>query len=75
MFEFYFQCNTYKIKKSEAGFFYPFTFTDIAGIHNESNSIMTNDIQRLLNGHIIDGYTVSIFNLRNLSIKTFHKML
>uniref|UniRef100_A0A8C2PL64 Si:dkeyp-75b4.9 n=1 Tax=Cyprinus carpio TaxID=7962 RepID=A0A8C2PL64_CYPCA len=49
--------GSFTLKKSEAGFFYPFTFTDIAGIHNESNSIMTNDIQRLLNGHIIDGYT------------------
>ncbi|XP_042624891.1 interferon-induced protein 44-like isoform X2 [Cyprinus carpio] len=51
------KCNTYKMKKGEAGFFYPFTFTDIAGIHNQSNSIMANDIHRLLNGHIIDGYT------------------
>lgn len=75
MFEFYFQCNTYKMKKGEAGFFYPFTFTDIAGVDNDSRSVKTDDIHKLLNGHIIDGYTVSIFNLRNLSIKTFHKML
>ncbi len=68
MFGFYFQCNTYKIKH-KAGSFYPFTFTDVAGMHSEDTSIKTEDINKLLKGHIIDGYTVSIFNLRNVSIK------
>ncbi len=68
MFGFYFQCSTYKIK-DKAGSFYPFTFTDIAGMHYEDTSIKTDDVNELLNGHIIDGYTVSIFNLRNVSIK------
>ncbi|XP_016378138.1 interferon-induced protein 44-like [Sinocyclocheilus rhinocerous] len=51
------KCNTYKMRKDKAGSFYPFTFTGIAGMQNESNSIKTDDINRLLNGHIIDGYT------------------
>lgn len=55
--------------KDKAGSFYPFTFTDIAGMHDDDTSIKTDDINKLLNGHIIDGYTVSIFNLRNVSIK------
>ncbi|XP_043094890.1 interferon-induced protein 44-like [Puntigrus tetrazona] len=51
------ECNTYKIKK-KAGSFYPFSFTDIAGIHDDSStSIRTEDIRKLLSGHIKDGYT------------------
>lgn len=55
MFGFYFQCNTHKFK-DKAGAFYPFTFTDVAGMV----SIKTDDITTLLKGHINDGYAVSV---------------
>ncbi|XDV14627.1 hypothetical protein PO909_014849 [Leuciscus waleckii] len=53
------ECKTYKVKKDRTGSLFPFTFTDIAGLHNECGSIKTDDINKLLNGHINDGY---IFN-------------
>ncbi|XDV14625.1 hypothetical protein PO909_014847 [Leuciscus waleckii] len=51
------ECKTYTVKKDRTGSFFPFTFTDIAGLHNTCGSIQTDDINRLLNGHINDDYT------------------
>ncbi|XP_073687354.1 interferon-induced protein 44-like isoform X2 [Garra rufa] len=51
-------CKTYKLK-NKAGSAYPFTFTDIAGMHKAEDNVMTDDIIKLLNGHIKSGY---IFN-------------
>lgn len=62
MIGFCFQCKTYKVKKDRAGSFFPFTFTDVAGMHNVGIGIHTDDIVRLLNGCVNDGYTVSAFN-------------
>ncbi|XP_051767559.1 interferon-induced protein 44-like [Ctenopharyngodon idella] len=51
------ECKTYKVKKDRAGSFFPFMFTDIAGIHNVGIGIKTEDIIQLLKGHINDGHT------------------
>ncbi|RXN06412.1 interferon-induced 44-like protein [Labeo rohita] len=48
------KCKTYKVKKDRPGSYFPFTFTDIAGMHDEIESIKTDDIIKLLNGHISD---------------------
>ncbi|KAK9980638.1 hypothetical protein ABG768_000231 [Culter alburnus] len=50
------ECKTYKVKNSDTGSFFPFTFTDIAGM-DKTIGIKTDDIKKLLNGHINDGYT------------------
>ncbi|XP_067258863.1 interferon-induced protein 44-like [Chanodichthys erythropterus] len=49
-------CKTYKVR-NRPGSFFPFTFTDIAGMHSGGIGIKTDDIKKLLNGHIKDGYT------------------
>lgn len=51
------ECKTYKVK-DKAGSFYPFTFTDIAGMDHRCGT-KTDDIKKFLNGHINNGY---IFN-------------
>lgn len=67
MFVFCCQCKTFKLKKT--GSFYPFTLTDICGIEDKEG-VQTDDIIKLLNGHIKDDYTVRVlyliwtFNLR-----------
>ncbi|XP_051561563.1 interferon-induced protein 44 isoform X2 [Myxocyprinus asiaticus] len=49
-------CKTYKIKKDMTSFF-PFTLTDIRGLdRNGRGGIQTDDIIKVLNGHIKDGY-------------------
>ncbi|XP_051767684.1 interferon-induced protein 44-like [Ctenopharyngodon idella] len=52
------ECKIYKVKNDRAGSFFPFTFTDIAGMDKQIG-IKTEDIIQLLKGHISDGY---IFN-------------
>ncbi|XDV14630.1 hypothetical protein PO909_014852, partial [Leuciscus waleckii] len=51
------ECKTYKVRKDRAGSFFPFTFTDIAGMHNVGIGIQSEDIIQLLNGCVSDGYT------------------
>lgn len=77
MFGFCSQCKTYKVKKDRAGSFFPFMFTDIAGIHNVGIGIKTEDIIQLLKGHINDGHTVSAYNtnFRFLIQAQYHKVL
>ncbi|XP_067260427.1 interferon-induced protein 44-like [Chanodichthys erythropterus] len=50
------QCKTFKVKNERPGSFFPFAFIDIAGM-DKKNGIQTDDIKKLLNGHINDGYT------------------
>lgn len=77
MFGFCSQCKTYKVKNDRAGSFFPFTFTDITGIHNVGIGIKTDDIIQLLNDCIKDGYIVSAFNtnFRFLIQALYHKVL
>ncbi|KAI2657854.1 Interferon-induced protein 44 [Labeo rohita] len=49
-------CTIHKFK-DKADTFYPFTFTDIAGMDSEDASMKPDDIITTLKGHINDGYT------------------
>ncbi|XP_058624412.1 interferon-induced protein 44 isoform X1 [Onychostoma macrolepis] len=49
------KCKTYKVKKDNPDSYFPFNFTDTAGMH-ESGGIKMDDIIKLLNGHINSGY-------------------
>ncbi|XP_056587455.1 interferon-induced protein 44-like [Triplophysa dalaica] len=51
------ECKTYKLKKGTLDDFYPFTFTDISGIEAMPGGIQTDDIVKILRGHINDDYT------------------
>ncbi|XP_016116548.1 interferon-induced protein 44-like, partial [Sinocyclocheilus grahami] len=50
------KCKTYKVKKDSPDSYFPFNFTDIAGMHSEDRGIKMDDIIKLLNGHINSGY-------------------
>ncbi|XP_067260158.1 interferon-induced protein 44-like [Chanodichthys erythropterus] len=50
------ESKTYKVR-NRTGSFFPFTFIDIAGMHSGGIGIKTDDIKKLLKGHIKDGYT------------------
>ncbi|KAA0722545.1 Interferon-induced protein 44 [Triplophysa tibetana] len=57
-------CKTYKLRKDTPNSYFPFTLTDIMGIGG-TDGIQTDDIIKILHGHIRDDYT---FNpLRPLS--------
>ncbi|KAL1277127.1 hypothetical protein QQF64_023800 [Cirrhinus molitorella] len=49
--------KTYNMKKDCPNSYFPFNFTDIAGMHEASTGIQMDDIVKLLNGHINSGYT------------------
>lgn len=52
------QLKIHRVKKD--GTFYPFAFTDIMGLElDKSRSVQTEDIIKILLGHIKDGYNVS----------------
>ncbi|KAL1277117.1 hypothetical protein QQF64_023790, partial [Cirrhinus molitorella] len=51
------KCKTYKMKKDWPDFYFPFNFTDIAGMHEADKGILVDDVIKLLNGHISSGYT------------------
>uniref|UniRef100_A0A8C1USR7 Si:dkeyp-75b4.9 n=1 Tax=Cyprinus carpio TaxID=7962 RepID=A0A8C1USR7_CYPCA len=51
------ESKTYKVKKDSPDSYFPFNFTDIAGMHGEDRGIHRDDIIKLLNGHINSGYT------------------
>ncbi|KAI4894562.1 hypothetical protein NFI96_021921, partial [Prochilodus magdalenae] len=53
--------RTHNMKKREGGR-YPFVFRDIMGLETESGGIRTEDIIKVLEGHILDGYN---FNPRS----------
>ncbi|MCI4393456.1 hypothetical protein PGIGA_G00157700 [Pangasianodon gigas] len=48
----------HKLKKGGPGTFYPFVFADIMGLEpEESNGVQTEDMIKILQGRIKDGYT------------------
>ncbi|KAI4902005.1 hypothetical protein NFI96_018707, partial [Prochilodus magdalenae] len=47
--------KTHKMKKYEDEY-YPFVFSDIMGLETESRGIQTEDIIKVLEGHILDDY-------------------
>ncbi|XP_053471546.1 interferon-induced protein 44 [Ictalurus furcatus] len=48
----------HRLKKDKPGSFYPFVFTDIMGLEPEdSNGVQTEDIVKILQGHVKGGYT------------------
>ncbi|KAM9455075.1 interferon-induced protein 44-like [Clarias gariepinus] len=51
--------KTHRLKNAGPGSFYPFVFIDIMGLEDGSNGIQTNDINKILQGHVKDSY---IFN-------------
>ncbi|XP_026064657.1 interferon-induced protein 44 [Carassius auratus] len=55
------ECKTYKVRKDSPDSYFPFNFTDIAGMHEEDTGIHRDDIIKLLNGHISSGYTFNPF--------------
>ncbi|XP_050958840.1 interferon-induced protein 44-like [Labeo rohita] len=54
------ECKTYKVKKDRPDSYFPFNFTDIAGMH-KVEGIKMDDIIKLLNGHINSGYHFNPF--------------
>ncbi|XP_036418562.1 interferon-induced protein 44-like [Colossoma macropomum] len=48
--------KTHKMKKRRGGY-YPFVFSDIMGLELDGGGIQTEDIIKVLEGHILDGYT------------------
>lgn len=59
------------MKKGTLDEFYPFTFTDISGIEAMPGGIQTDDIVKILRGHINDDYTVSVLNI-DFQFQDFH---
>ncbi|XP_053333395.1 interferon-induced protein 44-like isoform X2 [Clarias gariepinus] len=50
--------KTHRLKKAGPGSYYPFVFTDIMGLEpDKSQGVQTKDIQKILKGHVKDGYT------------------
>uniref|UniRef100_A0A672LAJ7 Si:dkeyp-75b4.9 n=1 Tax=Sinocyclocheilus grahami TaxID=75366 RepID=A0A672LAJ7_SINGR len=48
--------QSFTVKKDSPDSYFPFNFTDIAGMHSEDRGIKMDDIIKLLNGHINSGY-------------------
>lgn len=55
----FFQFKCHRLKKGQAGTFYPFVFSDIMGLEPDLNGVLTEDIVKILQGHVKGGYTVS----------------
>ncbi|KAL7852979.1 hypothetical protein SRHO_G00187640 [Serrasalmus rhombeus] len=47
--------NTHKMKKREGGY-YPFVFNDIMGLETKGEGIQIEDIIKVLEGHVLEGY-------------------
>ncbi|MCI4393455.1 hypothetical protein PGIGA_G00157690 [Pangasianodon gigas] len=69
----------HRLKKDGSGSFYPFVFADIMGLEPEDlNGVQTEDIIKILQGHVKGGYTFNPFKpidkgdpkyIRNPSLK------
>ncbi|KAM9454567.1 interferon-induced protein 44-like isoform 2-T7 [Clarias gariepinus] len=55
--------KNHRLKKNEPGSFYPFVFSDMMGLEPEdSKGVQTEDMIKILQGHIKDGYTFNPLN-------------
>ncbi|KAG8007045.1 Interferon-induced protein 44 [Nibea albiflora] len=67
--------RTYKIQKGRPRTFYPFSFTDIMGIEQDTNKgARVEDIKLAMRGHIKDGYNFDAANTISENDKDYNEI-
>ncbi|MCJ8748146.1 hypothetical protein PDJAM_G00161650 [Pangasius djambal] len=64
--------NNYKLKKDTDGSFFPFMFSDTMGLGEDSSGTYTDDMIRILQGQVQEGYTFNISGEMNAESNDFN---
>ncbi|MCI4393945.1 hypothetical protein PGIGA_G00163240 [Pangasianodon gigas] len=67
--------NIYKLKKDTDGSFFPFMFSDTMGLGEDSSGAYIDDLIRILQGQVQEGYTFNISGEPNAESNDFNATL